>query len=109
MLGASYQLYRQSGTNDTSILRTVSYALPSVLHKHVRTIVPTTYFASTDTQWQSSQRRSFNATSDMLSSELGSTLSSRDNTITPMDLRWLYRTSAYVPAATDENGIGVVG
>ncbi|KAF8260343.1 peptidase S8/S53 domain-containing protein [Lactarius quietus] len=109
MLGASYQLYRQSGTNDTSILRTDSYTLPAVLHKHVRTVVPTTYFASMDTQWQSSQRRSFNSTSDMVSSELGTTLSSRDNTITPMDLRWLYRTSAYIPAATDKNAFGVVG
>ncbi|KAF8260350.1 subtilisin-like protein [Lactarius quietus] len=109
MLGASYQLYRQSGTNDTSIIRTISYTLPAVLHKHVRTVVPTTYFASTDTQWQSPQRHSLNATSDMASRELGTMLSSRGNTITPTDLRWLYRTSAYVPAATDKNAFGVVG
>ncbi|KAF8265036.1 peptidase S8/S53 domain-containing protein [Lactarius quietus] len=111
MLNASYQLYRQSGTNDTSILRTISYALPAELHKHVQTVVPTTYFGSTDTQWQSSQRRSVNATADMASRELGKILSSRVNPvkpITPMDLRWLYRTSTYVPVSTDKNAIGVV-
>ncbi|KAF8260337.1 subtilisin-like protein [Lactarius quietus] len=105
MLGASYQLYRQSGTNDTSILRTISYTLPDVLHKHVRTVVPTTYFASTDTMWQSSQRLSVNATADMTSREL----TSRLNSITPIELRWLYRTSTYVPTAMDKNSIGVVG
>ncbi|KAF8263760.1 peptidase S8/S53 domain-containing protein [Lactarius quietus] len=102
MLGASYQLYRQSGTNDTSILRTISYALPAELHKHVRTVVPTTYFASTRTPRQSSRRRSVNATTDMASRMLGTMLSSHVNPkeVTPTDLRWLYKTSAYVPAAT---------
>src|SRR6266702_8220984 len=33
LLGASYQLYQHAGTNDT-ILRTVGYALPTVLHTH---------------------------------------------------------------------------
>ncbi|KAF8256922.1 subtilisin-like protein [Lactarius quietus] len=96
MLGASYQLYRLSGTNDASILRTISYALPAELHKHVRTVVPTTYFASTDTQRQSPQRRSVNATTDMTSREPVTMLSSR------VDV-------AYEPAATDQNGFGVVG
>ena len=45
LLGASYQLYYHAVTNAT-ILRTVSYALPAVLHTHVRTIVPTTAFTS---------------------------------------------------------------
>ncbi|KAF8264835.1 subtilisin-like protein [Lactarius quietus] len=108
MLGASYQLYRESGTNDTSILRTISYALPLVLHEHMRTVVPTTYFASTHTP--SPQRRFVNATADIASRELGTTLSSRGiEGITPMVLRELYRTSAYVPAATDKNALGVVG
>ncbi|KAF8260342.1 subtilisin-like protein [Lactarius quietus] len=111
MLGTSYQLYRQSGTNDTSILRTVSYTLPAVLHKHVRTIVPTTYFGYTHSPWQSSQRRSVNATTDMAPRELATMLSSRANPIpvTPWKLQSLYRTFSYVPAATDKNAIGVVG
>ncbi|KAF8259830.1 peptidase S8/S53 domain-containing protein [Lactarius quietus] len=109
MLGASYQLYRESGTNDTSILRTISYALPAVLHEHVRTVVPTTYFASTHTPWQSPRGRSVDETAHMASRETGKTLSSRDSPITPRDLSWLYRTSAYIPAATDKNALGIVG
>ncbi|KAF8266325.1 subtilisin-like protein [Lactarius quietus] len=113
MLGASYQLYRKSGTNDTSILRTIGYKLPEVLQKHVRTVVPTTYFAPTHIPWQSSRRSFVNATADMPSGELGTMLSSRVNVkpipVTPKDLRWLYRTAAYVPAATDKNEFGVVG
>src|SRR6266702_1753819 len=41
LLGASYQLYRRAETNDTAILRTVGYALPTVLHAHVQTVAPT--------------------------------------------------------------------
>lgn len=108
-LGASYQLYRQSWTNDTSILRTISYALPAVLHAHARTVVPTTYFASTKTLWQIPWRRSVDANVDMASRELGTMLSRRIDQVTPMDLHWLYRTFAYVPAATDKNALGIVG
>ncbi|KAF8265584.1 subtilisin-like protein [Lactarius quietus] len=111
MLGASYKLYRESGTNDTSILRTISYALPSVLHEHVRTVVPTTYFTTTHTPRQSSWKRSVNGTADKAERELGTMLSSRVDRIpvTPMDLRWLYRTFSYVPAAADKNALGVSG
>ena len=46
LLGASYQLYQNSKTNDT-VLRTVGYALPTVLHTRIRTVAPTTYFPYT--------------------------------------------------------------
>ena len=46
MLGASYELYCHAWTNGT-ILRTAGYALPAILHMHVKTIVPTTAFTST--------------------------------------------------------------
>jgi tripeptidyl-peptidase-1 len=46
LLGASYQLYRNAKTNDT-IIHTVGYALPAVLHAHIQAIAPTTYFTST--------------------------------------------------------------
>lgn len=49
LLNASYQLYRQTGTNDTTILRTVSYGLPAMLLKYVETVVPTMCFAPTRT------------------------------------------------------------
>jgi tripeptidyl-peptidase-1 len=45
LLEASYQLYYHAGTNET-ILQTVGYALPTVLHIHMQIIVPTTAFMS---------------------------------------------------------------
>ncbi|KAH8986604.1 hypothetical protein EDB92DRAFT_1949086 [Lactarius akahatsu] len=51
ILGASYQLYQHVKTNNTA-LRTVSYSLPDVLHGHIQTVVPTTYFGSPCTQWK---------------------------------------------------------
>ncbi|KAF8267692.1 subtilisin-like protein [Lactarius quietus] len=113
MLGASYQLFRPSGTNDTTILRTIGYTLPAVLHKHIRTVVPTTCFSSSLPLWQPLRSRSVSTTEDMESREPGTVLSSRDFTgervIEPSDLRSLYRTVSYVPAATDKNTIGVAG
>jgi tripeptidyl-peptidase-1 len=107
LLCASYQLYRRTGTNDTTILRTIGYALPAVLHPHVQTVVPTTYFASARTPSQTSRRRSVGATADMVSREPAT---AHDNDeITPSKLRLLYRTSAYVPAATNQNALGLVG
>ncbi|KAI9454060.1 subtilisin-like protein, partial [Lactarius psammicola] len=107
LLGASYQLYRRTGTNESTILRTISYALPSVLHTHVQTVVPTTYFASTRTVWQTPRRRSIKATADMASRGV---LSSRiGDEIDPSELRSLYRTDKYVPVATDKNALGVTG
>ncbi|KAH9050034.1 subtilisin-like protein [Lactarius hengduanensis] len=85
-LGASYQLYRRTGTNDTTILRTIGYALPVALRTHVQTVVPTMYFASAGT--------------------LADTAEALPPAVTPADLRWLY---AYMPAATERNMIGIVG
>ncbi|KAI9438396.1 subtilisin-like protein [Lactarius psammicola] len=101
LLGASYQLYRRTGTNDTTILRTIGYALPAVLHTHVQTVVPTTYFTSTRTLQQIPWRSTLRAPADMASS--------RNPEIKPPDLRWLYKTSAYVPVATDRNTLGIGG
>ncbi|KAF8258883.1 subtilisin-like protein [Lactarius quietus] len=113
MLGASYQLFRPSGTNDTAILRTIGYALPALLHKHVRTVVPTTCFSSTRPLWQIPRRHSVGATAHMGSREPGAVMSTRndedDPLIGPSELRSLYRTVTYVPAATDKNAIGVAG
>ena len=115
MLGASYQVYRQSGMNGTMILRTVGYALPTVLHSHVNTVIPTTYFGSTDALRRTPRRHVVGA--DTPSKRQ---LSSRkdddddnddddDDEIFPSMLRSLYRTAAYVPAATDKNRLGVAG
>ncbi|KAH8981684.1 subtilisin-like protein [Lactarius hatsudake] len=106
MLGASYQLYRHAKLNDT-IIRTVSYALPDVLHTHVQAVAPTTYFASTRTRRQTPRRGSVEAAA--ASSEPVTVLSSRASEVTPSQLRWLYKTFAYVPTAADRNTLGVVG
>ncbi|KAH9165261.1 subtilisin-like protein [Lactarius sanguifluus] len=110
MLGASYQLYRHAKVNDT-IIRTVSYALPDVLHSHIQAVAPTTYFASTRT----SHRRSVEAAAALAEADATSgnpvtVLSSRDDEVVlPSELRWLYETFAYVPTATDRNALGIFG
>ncbi len=119
LLGASYQLYRYVGTNDT-ILRTVGYALPTVLHAHVQTVAPTTFFASTRTLQQAPHRHSVGAAgapAKAESREPVTVLSSRDESeppsdadgVTPEFLRRLYKTFDYVPAATGKNSLGIAG
>ncbi|KAH9163158.1 subtilisin-like protein, partial [Lactarius sanguifluus] len=110
MLGASYQLYRHAKVNDT-IIRTVSYALPEVLHAHIQAVAPTTYFASIRTQRRTPPRRSVKAAAALAETEATSgkpvtVLSSRT---TSSQLRGLYKTFAYVPAAADRNTLGIYG
>ena len=106
LLGASYQLYRHTGTNDTAILRTISYALPTVLHAHVETVVPTTFFASTRALQQTPHIHPKAAPRVPVTA-----LSGRDETvaITPEYLRWLYKIYAYTPQAINRNALGFVG
>ncbi|KAH9170796.1 subtilisin-like protein [Lactarius sanguifluus] len=113
MLGASYQLYRHAKVNDT-IIRTVSYALPEVLHTHIQAIAPTTYFSSTRTLQQTPRTRSVGAAAALAEAEAASgkpvtVLSSRDDEVMPSQLRWLYKTFAYVPTAADQNALGIFG
>ncbi|KAH9036795.1 subtilisin-like protein [Lactarius deliciosus] len=116
LLGASYQLYRHVETNET-VVRTVGYALPAALHRLVQTVVPTTFFSTTHTQWQSFRKRSGGATAGLkkpVSGEPVTVLSSRnddddDDDTTPSYLRSLYKTAEYTPAATDRNALGIVG
>ncbi|KAH9073468.1 subtilisin-like protein [Lactarius deliciosus] len=109
LLGASYQVYRRIGTNDSTIIRTVGYGLPSVLHAHVRTVIPTTYFASTGALRQTSRSRTVGEIANMATRERVTSLSSRVVHVRPSVLRSLYRTAEYVPAATDRNMLGVTG
>jgi tripeptidyl-peptidase-1 len=105
LLGASYQVYRNTKTNDM-IVRTVGYALPAVLHTHIQAVAPTTYFASKQVTWQTPRRRSFGTAPTQAQA-----LSSRVNEfeVVPEFLRWLYKTFAYVPSATDQNRLALVG
>ncbi|KAH8981843.1 subtilisin-like protein [Lactarius hatsudake] len=98
MLGASYQLCRHAKVNDT-IIRTVSYALPEVLHSHIQAVAPTTYFASTRTPRQTSRRRSVGAAAALAEAEATSgkpvtVLPSRADGVMPSQLRWMYKTLA---------------
>ncbi|KAF8268688.1 subtilisin-like protein [Lactarius quietus] len=99
LLGASYHLYQHGVTKET-ILRTISYALPSALHAHVRTVAPTTYFGSPGTLLQRPLRHH--------SGEMG-TRANGDQIVTPAFLRSLYTSEEYVPAATDKNVLGITG
>ncbi|KAH8980020.1 subtilisin-like protein [Lactarius hatsudake] len=112
LLGASYQLYRLAGTNDTTILRTVGYALPKVLHAHVKTVAPTTFFASPRSLQLTPHghfARAAGAPGKAASRGPVSVLSSRDEDTTPDELRWLYKTYAYKATALAENAIGILG
>ncbi|KAH8983942.1 subtilisin-like protein [Lactarius hatsudake] len=106
LLGASYQLYTHTKTNET-IIRTLGYSLPVVLHGHVQTVVPTTFFSSPLTQWQRPHKRTGVAAVGP------GKPSSRDGilllNVTPAFLRWLYNTVTYVPSAMDRNMVGVTG
>ncbi|KAH8976371.1 subtilisin-like protein [Lactarius deliciosus] len=112
LLGASYQLYTHTKTNET-IVRTLGYSLPVVLYRHVQTVAPTTFFSSPLTQWQTPRKRSGAAPVRPEKSPLGKPvtmpLSRRITVVTPAFLRWLYNTFAYVPSAMDRNVVGVAG
>ncbi|KAH8983973.1 subtilisin-like protein [Lactarius hatsudake] len=112
LLGASYQLYTHTKTNET-IVRTLGYSLPVVLHGHVQTVAPTTFFSSLLTQDQTPRKRSTLAAVRSRKSPSGNpvtmSLSRRITYVTPAFLRWLYSTLAYVPSAMDRNVVGVTG
>ena len=115
LLGASYELYPPAGTNDTAILRTVGYALPTVVHIHAQTVVPTTNYASMRTLRQTPRRRFVGAAASLAnaaSGELSTSLSRRDDDddeVTLPLLRELYNTMDYEPAAIGKNALGIAG
>ena len=111
LLGASYHLYRNSNTNDT-IIRTVGYALPAMLHKHIQMVAPTTYFTSKRVAQQEPRRLSIGevpAQPHSGSGNLSTALASRANEVWPEYLYWLYDTEEYVLSATEQNRLAVLG
>ncbi|KAH8990282.1 subtilisin-like protein [Lactarius akahatsu] len=119
LLGASYRLYRHTETNET-IVRTIGFSLPAVLHAHVQTVAPTTYFASPRMSLQTPRMRSSGAAAGQVkaaSGDLVTALSRRadgdgdddDDDVLPSTLHWLYKSFPYVPAATDRNVLGIAG
>ena len=113
LLGASYQLYHHLGTNET-ILRTPGYALPSALHIHVQTVVPTTAFTSMHRlQHKETLRGLSGGAVNSTSGEPVNMLSRRQPgqplpDIDPPFLSWLYRTEAYIPV-NPVNELGIMG
>ncbi|KAI0277733.1 subtilisin-like protein [Russula brevipes] len=121
LLGASYQLYRHTETNET-VLRTIGYALPAVLHDHVQTVAPTTYFGSPRALRQTSWLVPNGPTlphGDLHLLQNASTAPGSgsgswvppicSNIITPTCLRRLYNTEGYKPQATSRNKLGIAG
>jgi tripeptidyl-peptidase-1 len=111
LMSASYRLYRHTETNET-VLRTMGYSLPAVLHELVQTIVPTSHFGSpnhrrSNALYPSSGKKIQNATKRLFGrgTEPRDT-SSCSQTITPTCLRQLYKTEGYTPSAKN-NTIGV--
>ncbi|KAH9023587.1 peptidase S8/S53 domain-containing protein [Lactarius deliciosus] len=112
LLGASYQLYRHTKSNET-IVRTLGYSLPVVLHMHVQTVAPTTFFSSQLTPWQTPRKRSDVAEMWPGKSPSGEPvtmpLNRRITDVTPAFLRQLYNTITYLPSAMDRNVVGITG
>lgn len=103
-------------TTNTSILRTLSYSLPSRLHEHVGVVAPTTFFGNPEPFRATSQIsqgapvlenddgiRNAILTSDAV------VPASCARTITPACLKALYNTTAYTPLATSKNILAVAG
>ena len=110
LLGASYQLYRNTKTNET-IISTVGYAVPAVLHAHIQFVAPTTDFSSAQVMQQTPSWPSFEAAPVQAQAESGKLVTARSlrSDIRPSFLRWLYDSFGYVPAAADRNRLVVVG
>ena len=110
LLGASYELDYHAKANDT-ILRTVSYALPAALHKHVNTIAPTTVFTSANILQQTAFGHGGEAAPANVTSGGPSDVLSRRKSFfaEPSELRWLYRMPFDDPAPTDRNKLGIAG
>ena len=109
LLGASYQHYRHTETNDT-ILRTMSYALPEALQDLVQTVAPTTYFHPPRTLRELS--RLHPSAAEAVDAPRGVVTPRQNNnngSVTPLYLRELYNTVNYVPNATETNVVGIAG
>ncbi|KAI0048738.1 subtilisin-like protein [Auriscalpium vulgare] len=128
LLGASYQVYRHAETNDT-LLRTVGYSLPAILHDHINTVAPSTYFGG-PRAWRKTSHLTPNGKilpdgdaeiqaeiaalakakeASRLPGSLATVPSSCSSTITPSCLRALYNSSTYTPKATSQNVLGIAG
>ena len=120
MLGTKYHVYKHSATK-TTLIRTTSYSLPSILHDHITVITPSTYFGHPKPQYETSFIQSIGdilpedvggatnlATNDAHANNDLAVSTTCDNQITPSCLNALYNIS-YTPVSTKNNSLGVVG
>ncbi|KAG0697324.1 peptidase S8/S53 domain-containing protein [Suillus ampliporus] len=115
MLDTTYHVYKRAETGE-SIVRTMSYSLPEILHEHVDLIQPTTMFA---------RSKAFKSTlhwatqlQPAVSSRSGGTITgpagnqidaSCTSTVTVSCLRQLYNAVDYNTSATNGNELGITG
>ncbi|KAF9236232.1 peptidase S8/S53 domain-containing protein [Melanogaster broomeanus] len=93
MLDTKYHVYTHSETGE-SIVRTISYSLPEIMHEHVELIQPTTMFAE--------------PVSGMITGPAGNQVDASCNTtVTISCLRQLYNAVGYNTSATNGNQIAV--
>lgn len=117
MLGTKYHIYKHSAT-ETTVIRTTSYSLPTVLHDHVTVITPSTYFSLPKRQAKTSfvqhseehlfevpDRDTNVVTNSGITPPVNPTCNSQ---ITPSCLNALYNIS-YTPVSTKNNILGVAG
>ena len=83
-------------TNET-IIRTVGYSLPEVLHRHVQTVMPTTSFSSMEVTVQTPHRRTFGPAPAQMQARQPHP--DHPLVVEPKNLRWLYGTVEYHPVA----------
>jgi tripeptidyl-peptidase I len=118
LLGAEYQFYRHTETNEC-VIRTISYGLPAALHEHVQTVAPTTYFGALRALRKTS-KLVLNGpklpNGDLELQDASATFvpgtpvpPSCSSVITPTCLRMLYNTLTYLPQAASKNKLGVTG
>ena len=115
MLGTKYHVYKHIET-ETTLIRTTSYSLPSVLHDHVTVITPATYFNLPKPQY----RHSFIQKAEGVVTQVADGVSDSaadppslvgptcKDQITPSCLNAIYNIS-YTPVSTKNNSLGVLG
>lgn len=114
LLNTTYHTYHHRLSN-TTIIRTLSYSLPSILDDHIDLISPTTYFGTIQTMRTNSNLRPelikpSEILDDLTVSLEGSLEPSSCNLfVTPSCLRHLYNTIDYVPQSNGRSRLGVVG
>ena len=120
MLGTKYHVYKHT-TTEVTLIRTISYSLPTILHDHVTVVTPSTYFSLPVPQRKTSFIETVEnfdpkpishavsvETNDGLQTDQPLVNSSCNTRITPACLNALYNIS-YTPVCTSNNTLGVAG